>query len=164
RPMTPGARRARRGGGARRGGEPPAGYPGETTADPINDPQRAGVICGPGEPAFEDTAFEALVKATNTDPSEWGYPVRDGVEVRSGPERTTPVTEKLGLHLVRAYPDDSPTGAVHGDVIRIVTPSGKLGYIPVDALLPLATDQLCYVKEANAWKIAGVLGGGTPGQ
>jgi len=74
------------------------------------------------------------------------------------------VTEKLGLHLVRAYPDDSPTGAVHGDVLRIVTPSGKLGYIAVDALLPLATDQLCYVKEGNAWKIAGVLGGGTPGQ
>jgi len=146
------------------GWETLAGYASETTADPIHDPQRAGVICGPGEPAFEDTAFEELVKATNTDPSEWGYPVRDGVEVRSGFEPTSPVTEKLGLHLVRAYPDDSPTGAVHGDVLRIVTPSGKLGYIAVDALLPLATDQLCYIKEGNAWKIAGVLGGGTPGQ
>jgi len=146
------------------GWETLAGYASEPTADPINDPQRKGVICGPGEPAFEDTAFDELVKATNTDPSEWGYPASDGIEVRSGAEKTTPVTEKLGLHLVRAYPDDSPAGAVHGDVLRIVTPSGKLGFIPVDALLPLATDQLCYGKEGNSWKIAGVLGGGTPGQ
>jgi hypothetical protein len=31
--------------------------------------------------------------------------------------------------------------------------------VPTDSILPLATDQLCYVKEGNAWKIAGVFGG-----
>ena len=113
-----------------------AGYAQETSADP--DPQRKGVLCGPGEPTFDDKAAEELAKATQTDPSEWGYPSGNGVEVRSGPEPTAPVIEKLGLHLVRVYPDDSPTGAVHTEVMRIVTPSGKLGFVPVDAL-PLVT-------------------------
>ena len=134
-----------------------AGYAEEATADP--DPQHAGVLCGPGEAAFDDKAAEALATTTQTDPAEWGYPASNGLEVRSGPEQNSPVTEKLGLHLVRVYPDDSPLGAVHGDVLRIVTPSGKLGYVPSDAILPLATDQLCYIKEGNAWKIAGVFGG-----
>src|SRR5262245_16574992 len=147
------------------GWEALAGYAAEPTADPFNDAQRAGVICGPGEARFDDAAFEELVKATQTDPSEWGYPPNDGVEVRSGPEQTAPVSERLGLHLIRAYPDETPAGAVHGDVMRIVLPSGKLGFIPVDALLPLATDQLCYGKEGVAWKIAGVIGGaGAPGR
>jgi len=139
-----------------------AGYAGETTADPMSD--RQGVICGPGEPQIDDKAFEELINATQTDATEWGYPVGEGIEVRSGAEKTAPVSEKLGLYLVRAYPDETPEGAVHNEVIRIVTPSGKLGFIPIDSLLPIATDQLCYSKEGNAWRIAGVIGGGTPGQ
>jgi len=139
-----------------------AGFANEATADPINDPERPGVICAPGEPTIEDKAFEELVVATQTDPAEWGYPTRDGLEARAQPQPTSPVVEKLGLYLLRAYPDDSPAGAVNGDVIRIVTPSGKLGFIPIDLLLPLASDQVCYVKEGAAWKIAGVIGGIPP--
>ena len=75
------------------------GYAQEPTADP--DPQRKDVLCGPGEPTFDDKAAEELARATQTDPSEWGYPSGDGVEVRSGPEQAAPVIEKLGLHLVR---------------------------------------------------------------
>jgi hypothetical protein len=151
------------------GNDPPgwetlAGFAGETTADPLKDPKRQGVICAPGQPVIDEKAFEALIKSTQTDPAEWGYPAADGIEVHAGPESNTPVTEKLGLHLIRAYPDDSPAGAVHNEVIRVVTPSGKLGFIPIDLLLPLASDQLCYSKQGGAWKIAGVIGGGTPPQ
>ena len=71
-----------------------------------------------------------------------------------------PVAPPDGLYLVRVYPDDSPAGAVQADMLRIVTPSGKVGFVSVDSLLPLANDQLCYVKEGAAWKIAGFLGGG----
>jgi hypothetical protein len=134
-----------------------SGYADEATADA--DPDHPGVLCSPGEATFDDKAAEELATATQTDPTEWGYPDKDGIEVRSGPEQNSSVIEKLGLHLVRVYPDDSPLGAVHGDVLRIVTPSGKLGYVPTDSVLPLATDQLCYVKEGNAWKITGVFGG-----
>ncbi|MEA2906032.1 MAG: hypothetical protein QOI12_3419 [Alphaproteobacteria bacterium] len=139
------------------------GYAAEPTGGA--HPERKGVFCAPGEPAFDDKAAEELATATQTDPSEWGYPTVDGIEVRSGPEPTSAVVEKLGLHLVRAYPDDSPASAVHGDMIRIVTPSGKLGFISLDLLSPLVSEQLCYVKEGNAWKIAGVIGGNVvPGQ
>ncbi len=150
------------------GNDPPgwevlSSYAGENTADPLNDPQRPNVICGPGAPVFEETPFDELLAATQTEPAEWGYPGSDGVEVRSGPQANAPVTEKLGMHLVRAYPDELPAGAVNGDTLRIVTPSGKVGFIGADFLLPLASDQLCYVKDGAAWKIAGVLGG-TPSQ
>jgi hypothetical protein len=139
-----------------------AGYAAEPTADPLNDPDHPGVICAPAEPAIDDKAFEELVTATQTDPAEWGYPTSEGIEARAQPQATSPVVEKLGMHLVRAYPDDSPAGAVNSEVIRIVTPSGKLAFIPIDALLPLASDQVCYIKDGASWKIAGVIGGVPP--
>jgi hypothetical protein len=40
-----------------------------------------------------------------------------------------------------------------------VTPSGKVGYVPIDTVSPLGNDQLCYVKDATGWKIAGFVGG-----
>jgi hypothetical protein len=134
-------------------------YAGDPTADPYRE--KKGVICAPGDPQFDEKAAKELAAATETDASEWRFPVSDGVEVRSAPGTTSPVIEKLGLYLVRVYPDDSPASAVHSDVLRIVLPSGKLGFIPSDALLPLESDQLCYVKEGGAWKIAGAIGGAT---
>jgi hypothetical protein len=139
-----------------------AGFAGEPTAEPINDPGHAGVICSPAEPTLDDKAFEELVTSTQTDPAEWGYPTKDGIEARAQAQANSPVVEKLGLNLVRAYPDESPAGAVNADMIRIVTPSGKLAFIPTDALLPLASDQVCYIKEGTTWKIAGVIGGVPP--
>ncbi len=130
----------------------------EASAEPF--PDRQGVICAPGQASIDDKAIEDLVTDTQTDPSEWAYLARDGVEVRAEAARGSAVTEKLGLHLVRVYPDDSPASAVQGsDTLRIVTPSGKLGFVPADVLRPLASDQICYIKEGNAWKIAGVIGG-----
>lgn len=126
-------------------------------------PGRQGAVCAPGEATFDDKAAEALAAATQTDPAEWGYPAQDGIPVRSGVAENSPVIEKLGLYLVRAYPDDSPAAAVAGNALRIVTPSGKLGFINADMLRPLLSDQLCYVKEANVWKITGAIGGGGGG-
>jgi hypothetical protein len=139
------------------GWESLASFAGEPTAEP--DSQHQGVMCAPADPVFDVKAAEALAAETKTDPSEWGYPAADGVEVRSTPQASAPVIEKLGLHLVRVYPDDSPLNAVHAEFVRVVTPSGKAGYVPVDAILPLATDQVCYVKEAGGWRIAGIYGG-----
>jgi hypothetical protein len=144
------------------GWEALAGYAGENTADPLKDPQRPGVICAPGAPVFKDADFDELISATQTDPSEWGYTGKDGIEVRSGRQQTAPVIEKLGMHLVRAYPEESPESD-GADTLRIVAPSGTVGFIDATVLLPLATDQLCYRREGTAWKIAGMFGG-TPSQ
>lgn len=134
----------------------------DLATEPTTEPYagRQGAVCAPGEAQFDDKAAEALAAETQTDPAEWGYPAQDGIPVRSGAAENSPVIDKLGLYLVRAYPDDSPAAAVQGTALRIVTPSGKLGFINADLLRPLLSDQLCYAKEANVWKIAGAIGGG----
>lgn len=131
-------------------------YAKEPTAEA--DEEHKGVLCAPADPAFDENAAEALAKATQTDPGEWGYPAKDGVEVRGAAKPDAPVTDKLGLYLVRVYPDESPAAAVQGpDFIRVVLPSGKVGYVAGDQLLSLGNEQLCYAKEGNAWKISGFI-------
>jgi hypothetical protein len=44
--------------------------------------------------------------------------------------------------------------------MKVVTPSGKVGYVASDAIMPIAFDQLCYVKDGGSWKITGYAGGG----
>jgi hypothetical protein len=131
-------------------------YAKEPTAEPDED--HKGVVCAPADPAFDENAAEALAKQTQTDPGDWGYPVKDGVEVRSAAKPDAPVTDKLGLYLVRVYPEDSPAAAVQGpDFIRVVLPSGKTAYVAGDQLLSLGNEQLCYIKEGAGWKIAGFI-------
>jgi hypothetical protein len=127
----------------------------DLTTEPF--PDRKGVVCGPAGPTFDEKAAEEIAAATQTDQSDWGYPMRDGVSVRSAAPANSPATEKLGLHLVRVYLDESLDASP--DTLRIVTPSGKIGFVKAEEVVPLSNDQLCYIKEGNAWKISGVLGG-----
>jgi hypothetical protein len=41
----------------------------------------------------------------------------------------------------------------------VVTPAGKVGYAPAETIMPVGGEQLCYVKDGGAWKIAGFFGG-----
>ena len=66
--------------------------------------------------------------------------------------------EKLGLIFVRVMPDMAPNASQ--DFMRVVTPSGKVGFVAAEAINPLGSDQLCYGKDASgAWKIVGMIGG-----
>ena len=123
------------------------------------DSQRKGVFCAPGEPGYDDNAAIELATATQTIGSDWMYPLRDGVEVRSIAKPDAPVAERLGLHLVRVLPDDSPANAVTASFHKVMTPSGKIGFVAVNALRDISEEQLCYVKEPTGWKIAGFFGG-----
>ena len=119
------------------------------------------MLCAPATPTFDERALEELAQTTQTDPLEWGYPLRADVEVRETPNATAPVITKLGMHFVRVLDDESQsTSNTAGEWLRVVAPSGKIGFIPADALTSLAGTQLCYVKEGNAWKIVGLIGGG----
>ena len=129
----------------------------EPTADP--DPERKGVVCAPADPEYDAAAAEQLGKDTGTQSGSWYYPVKDGVEVRAELSMTGKVIGKLGMHLIWIYPDDSPASAVQADLVRVVLPSGKFGFISVDAILPLPGDLVCYIKEGTTWRIAGVIGG-----
>lgn len=134
-----------------------ADYAGDPTATPI--PGKPDWLCSPGDPAFNDADLEALAKATETDIGEWGYPLRDGVEVRDSAMPNAKVVDKLGLHFVRVMPDESPLTAA-SSLLRIVLPSGKVGFVSADLLAPLGLDQLCYVKDKAGWKITGYIGEG----
>jgi hypothetical protein len=132
-------------------------YAAETTV--MSDPQRKGVFCAPAEPIFDEKAADQLANATHTEASDWAFPTRDGIEVRAAAKQDAPVVDKLGLYLVRVLSDDSPANAVLATFLKVMTASGKVGYVPVDAVLPIGGEQLCYIKDASGWKITGFLGG-----
>jgi hypothetical protein len=133
-------------------------YAGDPTAAPSGD--HKGAVCSPAAPNVDQKAFDALAKATGTDPYEWGYVTQAGTEVRGKADAKAPVIEKVDLILVRVYEDPNAQGDQGGDFTRIVAPSGKVGFVPADAVRALQGDQLCYVKDGNAWKIGGYVGGG----
>jgi len=129
-------------------------------------PERSGVMCAPAEPKFDLAAFEQLTKATGTDDSDWAFPVATGVEVRGGPQPHAAVIEKLGLHLVWVLPEEPPPASARPNQpptapppVKIVTPTGKVGYVAIDTIAPIGSEQLCYLKDASGWKIAGFIGG-----
>jgi hypothetical protein len=125
-------------------------------------PDRDGVICTPADPTIDPKAFGALVDATQTDPSEWAYAVKDGVEVREAAQPNAAVTEKLGLYLVRVLPDTAPPSGNGPPFVHVATPSGKTGFVSAEELAPLGGDEICYTKDAGAWKITGYFGGTPP--
>jgi hypothetical protein len=135
-----------------------AGYANEPTA--AESPQQKGVFCAPADPTIDAKALEALGKATGTDPSEWGYANKDGVEVHATAKPNSPVIEKLGVYLVRVLPDTGQ-GAGPNDplFLHIAAPDGKTGYADAQQISPLGSDQMCYSKDAGGWKIAGYYGG-----
>lgn len=128
----------------------------EPTLEPDED--RKGVMCGPASAQIDEQSLVALIKDTGTDADEWAFPNGDKLEVRAEPKTDAPVSETLGLVLVRVYPEEN-NSTEPPTMLRIVTPSGKLGYVTMTAVLPIVTDQLCYIKEAGGWKIAGYAGG-----
>jgi hypothetical protein len=139
------------------GWEALAAYAAEGTV--MADPQRKGVFCAPAEPIFDERAADELANVTHTDAADWAFPVRDGIEVRAAAKQDAAVVDTLGLYLVRVLPDDSPANAVLAAFAKVLTAAGKVGYVPVDTILPIGGEQLCYLKDGSAWKIAGFLGG-----
>jgi hypothetical protein len=135
-----------------------AGYANEPTASPF--PERQGVICAPANPPMDAKAFQALLQGTQTDPSEWAYPLKDGIEVRGAPQPNAPVVDKLGGYLVRVLADSaSSDDANQPAFLHVAMPSGKTGFVPSDAITGLGGDEMCFSKDASGWKIAGYFGG-----
>src|SRR6185295_5871812 len=129
---------------------------GDPTGTPF--PDRKDTICSPADPTFNAQEFEALVKSTGTEDGDWAYPTQTGLDVHAGPQPNSPVVEKLGLHFVRVMEDNAP-GNQQSPMLKVVTPSGKTGFVPAEALSPLGSDQLCFSKEGAGWKISGFIGG-----
>jgi len=131
-----------------------------TEASAAESPQQPAVFCSPADPNLDTNALEALTKATQTEPGEWGYPNKNGVEVHAAAQPNSPVIEKLDMNLVRVLPDTTPpTNPNDPFFLHVAAPSGKAGYVDAQSVSPLGGDQICYTKQSGAWKIAGYLGG-----
>jgi hypothetical protein len=128
----------------------------DETASPY--PDRPNTVCSPAGPDFKMEDLEKLVTATKTDISGWGFTAQENIEVKATAQANAPVVEKIGMIFVRVMPDLAPNASQ--EFMRIVTPSGKVGFVPAEAINPLGSDQLCYGKDATgAWKIVGMIGG-----
>jgi hypothetical protein len=128
----------------------------DETAAPY--PDRPNTVCSPAGPQFNPADLEKLAETTKTDIGEWGFTAEQNVEVRAAAQQNSPVIEKLGMIFVRVMPDTAPNASQ--EFIRIVTPSGKVGFAAAEAINPLGSDQLCYGKDAAGnWKIVGMIGG-----
>jgi hypothetical protein len=133
-----------------------------TAAEP---PQLKGILCAPAPPVFDPQAFVHLLQATETesDITQWGYPTDNGLEVRAEAKPNAPVTDKMGLYFVRVLPDSAPPDASGAPpFLHVALPNGKTGYVSATAISPLASDQICYAKDAGGWKITGYIGGVQP--
>jgi len=129
----------------------------DDTAQPY--PDRPNTVCSPAGPEFDAAALDKLAESTGTDVGDWGFTATEGVEVHATAAQNAPVIETLGMAFVSVMPDMAPNAAQ--DFMRVVTPSGKVGFAPAEAINPLGSDQLCYGKDASgAWKIVGMIGGG----
>jgi hypothetical protein len=137
----------------------------EASLEPI--PDKKGVMCSPAGPVFDQKAAEQAAKAAGTSPQDWAFPVKGGLDVHAAGQASSPVIEKVGSVLIRVMPEPPPQGAGANApppkpgsfFVRVVTPSGKVGYVPDDAIGALDSDQLCFVKDAAGWKITGYAGG-----
>ena len=130
----------------------------DATANPsaAELPQHKGIFCSPGPPRFEPQAFGDLLQDTETDPTDWGYPARDGIEARAAAQPDAQVIEKLGMNFVRVLPDSASS------FLHVALPSGKVGFVAGQGIVPLDHDLICYTKESGNWKIAGYVGGMGP--
>jgi hypothetical protein len=95
---------------------------------------------------------------------DWVYPVKGSLDVHTAGKASSPVIEKVGSFLVRIMPEgplpgagDAPLPQLGSYFVRIVTPSGKVGYVPDDTISALDNDRLCFVKDAAGWKITGYI-------
>jgi len=140
------------------GWESLTGYAADPTGMPL--PDRKDTFCAPADPVFDIKQLENLAKETGTNEAEWGYPVQPSIEMRAAMQPNAPVIEKIGMHFVRVMEDDGPEPpAGQMPMLKVVAPSGKVGYVPADTISPLGNDQLCYAKDATGWRIAGFIGG-----
>jgi hypothetical protein len=131
------------------------------TEDPSASPSPAHktAFCAPADPAYDVKEFDALLKATQTDASDWSYPTSTGITVHATAYAGAPVVDRLELAAVRISPEAVASSSAF---VRVVTPAGKTGFVSVNDVVPLGNDQICYVKDGTAWKIGGYIGGGEP--
>jgi hypothetical protein len=126
------------------------------------EPDRPDLICGPTTAKLVDPkAYEQATEKLDTDDelSEWVFFLA-AFTLTGSPGGGGPAVAKvanMALPLVGAHPIPAPgqppkQPPTH---VELLLPSGKTGWAPLSAVLPLTVDRLCYAKTSGGdWKIA----------
>jgi hypothetical protein len=119
------------------------------------------LVCGPiGATVVDDGIFDTAKQTIGADDLvEWYFTVAETAATATPTDAGSPVgrVRQLALPVMNVYPP-RPAGqsgppATH---LQVLLPSGKSGWIPISAAVPLVTDRLCYaVTPDGNWKIAG---------
>lgn len=131
-------------------------YAQDPTVAPLR--HRPGVVCGPADPDFDVAALQALIDRTQTDVSDWVYPLTERLALLAEPRDDAPIVETVGPVFVRILPVEAPLDTAAAEFVRVLAPSGRSGFVRVDGLASLGVSQICYVKDGGAWRITGVVG------
>lgn len=138
----------------------------DTLADFANDlsyyaaSESGNLVCGPiGAELADDELFQQVRKKIETDDGAEWYFTLDTTDVMRAPGDNGPPIARVGtvamplLGVAPAAQEGRP--APKTTHYEVLLPSGKTGWVPVSAVRPLSTSQMCYVKNAAGdWKIA----------
>lgn len=120
------------------------------------------LVCGPTSAIIVDEDdFNTAKRRIDADASvEWYFTVAaTTTATRTPTDAGSPVGNvgEVALPVLNTYPqaaEGQPKPPVTH--LQVLLPSGKSGWIPITAALPLVTDRLCYALTDNgSWKIAG---------
>ena len=112
-----------------------------------------------GRARIQRAGVRALGQATGTSDEDWAFPTQPGLEMRAGPQPNAPVVEKLGMHFVRVMEDDKAPANQDQPMLGWWRRPARSASFRRTPSARSGNDQICYVKEAGAWKIAGFIGG-----
>jgi hypothetical protein len=119
------------------------------------------LVCGPtGATVADDAVFDTAKQKIGADDAvEWYFTVADttATAAPTGPGSSVGRVSQIALPVMNVYPPSAEgqpgLPATH---LQVLLPSGKSGWIPAAAAVPLVTDRLCYaVTPDGNWKIAG---------
>jgi hypothetical protein len=118
------------------------------------------LVCGPIAASVADSnAFVNAKKTIGADDSvDWYFTVADTSVTATPAGGGSPVgrANQLALPVIDVYPPvpagQSGPPTTH---LKVLLPSGKSGWIPIAAAIPLNADRLCYTHlPSGEWKIA----------
>jgi len=119
------------------------------------------ILCGPAtaDPVSEAAMDSALMLLEHdNENSEWVYSL-EPITLTERPDggRAVATVANIAMPIAATNPPTKPLGNNPLPTqYQLLLPSGKTGWVEVDAVQPLAVDKLCYGKGPDgAWKIVG---------
>ena len=128
--------------------------------DTFYQPVEGGnLVCSPisASVADEDVFDEAREKVEKEDETaDWFFTVRATAVAKAPNDKGLPIgrLSQEAVPVLGSFPEN-PEGGASPSHYEVLLPSGKAGWVPAAAMLPLNAGRLCYAKTAaGAWKIA----------